>query len=377
VPRPSRSTVLVIDDNPADVSALIALLSRNATAILRHPQDVTSKDLRLADLVLVDYRLDNWTERDRLRALSLKPLNGVALAAILRSRTDTALDAPPKGFAIHSGHLSDLSGGLPPQTREHLIARGRNLEWAFPKSTTTERIPIFSQVLILARAIRELPDRWPSRPSSARRTAQSLLHLRERLTWRASAWEDIEACHPPLHEMSQRSHGLAFIRWLLHQILPYPCFLIDSQRLALRLRVTPASLTRALERQRFRRLLRESEYQGVLTGFLGPRWWRSGVEATLWKLTDGNHLDPEAIFRSLRRNAAGLEQTSVREPVIALDESYRPVADFQELSSSVRIQPDDWPSYAEPAWTSAGIARDSAALRGIVITADRDKLSRS
>src|SRR2546422_7082713 len=97
--------------------------------------------------------------------------------------------------------------------------------------------------------------------------------------WSDQAWDDVESCHPPLHEMSERSHGLAFIRWLLHSVLPYPAFLYDTHRLAARLRVSPVTFRRTLERsRRLDRVLAAYRYNGIVAGFLGQRWGKAGIE---------------------------------------------------------------------------------------------------
>jgi hypothetical protein len=86
------------------------LLEDSIPSIVRHPNDVTPGDLKQAKLILVDYKLDHWPERDNQHTPSLKPLDGIALIAVLRSNL-ASLKAAPTAFALNSGMLEELSGG--------------------------------------------------------------------------------------------------------------------------------------------------------------------------------------------------------------------------------------------------------------------------
>ena len=79
--------------------------------------------LKEADLVLVDYRLKNWQERNNLGpVISLKPINGLALSAVLRAHAEEH-GATPTAFALRSGHLGDISGQFPAESRVHVLAK--------------------------------------------------------------------------------------------------------------------------------------------------------------------------------------------------------------------------------------------------------------
>ena len=367
-----RARILIVDDHLDEQRALAVLLRRHALAEVVHPQAVALRDVTTADLVLVDYRLDNWAERDTSPALSLRPINGIALAAVLRAHCETP-DRAPTGFAIHSGHLPELTGGLPPEHREHLIARGRNLEWAFPKVQTVDGVSLVDQIVALSRAIRALPRSWPAGAAHTRSLAARLLALTPTAAWSEQAWDDVESCHPPLHEISQRSHGLAFLRWLLHWVLPYPTFLYDTYRLAARLRVSPAALRHRLEASdRLNSVFGSYRYNGVLAGFLGQRWWKAGIETFLWKESRGNAFAPETLRPLLRR--FGLHSSGLKDPVVCVDEHFTPLRDLQEAAAAIRIQPDDWPPYADQAWTTLELAKATPALAALALEQDRARL---
>ena len=369
--------MLVIDDEPDKQRGFELELRPYVAVDVVHPEEVGRSHLADADLVLIDFRLKEWQARDAQSSLALQPATGLALAAVLRSHIRDRQDHPPTAFALRSSYLADLSEPFPPEAREHLIARVNNLEWAFPKQQPKTGPELSRQITGQARAVRRLPPSWPSdAPNKRQETVRELLAVPGKVAWTAKAWHDIEECHPPIHELSKRSHGLAFLRWLLHRIMPYPCFLLDSYRLAARFRMSPRSLMRGFTRSRaLRKNMDRLRYKGVLADFLGPRWWRAGVDSWLWEFTDGKPFDAEEIHKALASVSGGsLERASVPEPIICVDEKYLPLEAFSEADKAVRIQPDDWPVYAEQAWTTIELAREHSGLRAVVLSQDRDRL---
>ncbi len=113
MPRPSKPRILVVDDQPDEAQPLKIELGHAVYFDISHPADLTEDQLHIADLVLIDFRLDNWQDRDNISSISLRPMNGIALAAVLRSHIHDQADVSPKAFAIYSGHSDDLSGRLP------------------------------------------------------------------------------------------------------------------------------------------------------------------------------------------------------------------------------------------------------------------------
>lgn len=373
---PNKPAILIVDDEPDSQRYLIPVLSPTATPQVVHPSEVTAEDLESADLVLVDFVLNDWKERDQISSLALRPSNGLALAAVLRAHA-TAASNRPRAFAIHSAHLKELNAGLPPETREHAIARAHNLEWVFPKVQDPTAPAHAQQFLELASAMRKLPTAWPNDGSGSHvdSIARELLAIPD-TNWFERAWAEIEACHPPLHELSEATNGLAFARWLLHRILPYPCFLWDLPHLAARLQASQSSLRSILSRHsRLASALGEVQFKGTLGEFLGPRWWRSGVEMLLWELTQGNPFEPEIFHKTLTEAASDvIEFTSSSHAVPCLDRNFRPLPQPVEIEYAVRIQPDDWPPYADQAWTSIELAREELSLRVLVVEEDRERL---
>jgi len=379
--EPLIAQVLIVDDQWEEQRALqLALRSLKVEARSVHPHDVTQELIAAADLVLVDLRLEDWQQRDVVPSLALRPLNGLALAAVLRAHADDTKDQSPTAFAIYSGHVDDLSGGLPPDRREQAIARTHNLEWVFSKAQATWNVPLDRQVTALAAAVRALPPTWPQTDvGEIQKVVGSLLALPtdDEEVWPVRAWLDVEACHPPIHELVKASHGLAFLRWMLHRILPYPCFLWDLHWTAARLRVTCESLREALASDsELDQLLEPFRYRGILADFLGPHWWRSGIESFVWQITDGNSFEPAAIHEALAGIGVNrLHPSGLVEPVVVIDDNYRALDEPVAIEAAVRIQPDDWPPYAEQAWTTIQLARDIPMLGALVIDLDRDMIA--
>ena len=370
----ARPRVLIIDDRADSERSSLVNWEESVEVTVLHPQDVASEDLAEVDVVLVDYKLDHWAERDNLEAISLKPMDGLALAAVLRVHVERITERPI-ALAIRSAHLADLTGGFPPEPRVHILARRYNVEWIFPKRPATGQDVTIAQVAVLASAVQRLPEAWPVEdPDEARRLVEGFMAIPDE-PWAGLVWQDIEACRPPIHELTRSIHGLAFLRWMLHRILPYPCFLSDTRHLAARLRVTHESLLSAMTGG-LETAMEPFSFKGGLAGFLGPRWWRSGVESFLWELTDGNPFEPQRVRDLLSRNVrVTLEATTSSQPVVCVDENYQALPKVYDPTEAIRIQPDDWPAYADQSWTTIELARENPALKAIVIEADKDRLS--
>lgn len=364
--------ILFVDDNPEDVSNYRALVGDQADVTIAHPDEVDDAFLEDVDLVLIDYKLDYWPAREDIKQVGFRPLTGVALAAVFRDYLNLRdRVSSPTAFGILTGHIGELARGLPVEHRRQVLSATNNLEWIFPKATPEV---VARQAVSLALAVSELPSTWPTNNHAAlEQQVVSLLKLEE-TDWKQRVLEDVERCHPPLHELSEWSHGLAMVRWMLHLILPYPCFLLDSVELAARLRVSHKSLVGTLSSSACRALFSPAEYRGILSTFDGFRWWRSGVESLLWELTGGKSFDIPTLHSRLKATVDGLEAFVAQDPVVCLDQNYDRLESLVPATAAVRIQPDYWPAFAEPAWTTIALARQNQNLRALVIEQDRAAL---
>ena len=369
----SNPTALIVDDQADVERGKFPLSQSSLNLLIRHPDEVTKNDLESADVVVVDFLLDEpWQDRDNLPSISLKPLNGLALLAVLKSH-ERLIDGSATAFALRSAHLGELTDPFTPDTRLHLIARQNGLEWVLNKNADiTDQM---QQIVQLAKATEALPPSWPKdNPQGTMELVQKWLGLPDE-RWRELAWQDIEDCHPPIHELDQRKHGLRLVRWMSQQILPYPCFLSDEARLATRLGVTLNSLLEA-RTQGLDAVLAPARYTGALCEFDGKtRWWKSGLESVLWDITDGRSFDLEVTINELnQRSDNQLKRLTLRQPVLCLDRDFRFASEPCELEAAIRIQPDDWPVFAEQAWAALADASDEPRLAATVIVADRERL---
>ena len=107
--RDEKPSVLVVDDQADDLrSGLKSRLDESADVEVLHPSGIRPEDLEEADLLLVDYRLDHWPERDT-QPVAFNVRTGMALATILREAADEKSPDRFTAVALHTAHLSDAS----------------------------------------------------------------------------------------------------------------------------------------------------------------------------------------------------------------------------------------------------------------------------
>lgn len=363
------SILIVDDDDEAQTAAVSSIINRGIHASALHPEQVSAADVRESDLVLVDYNLKDWPERDQ-SAAARRPVTGISLLAVLRDLLSVSSDRPV-GFALNTTRFGDLPTVLPRPVTKHALARANNFEWVFDKSDRSDLASICS----LAHACRALPDDWPDawEETSVRASLGQLVRLPE-ATWSDAAVDHMLRCRPPIHELSRSTDGLALLRWLLQRILPYPCFLMGRERLAVRLGL-PLATVDALASSSFRsnlaQALAPAVYEGVLADFAGRRWWAAGIEAILWDATSGRSFEP----KSLREYVESFTDEPLAGPVpsfpvLAVDEEYEYLPHPVEIGDAIRIQPDDWPPYADEAWTQRDLIENSDRLRRLAHPGD-------
>ncbi|MDE2719527.1 hypothetical protein [Candidatus Palauibacter polyketidifaciens] len=375
--------VLIVDDFPDDVrNKMINAFDGRADIEVLHPSDIDTADLERANLVLVDYKLDDWSGRDRQDA-PFRIQTGLALATVLRELVDQK-PAGPGGtppstqraaFALHTARLAEAKGRirLPSSSARHVLARLNNLEWVFEKQDSRR----VEQMLELARATRKLPAEWPSDPRDSESQAERLLGLAEGIGWYERCWRDVRECQPPIHELAGGAGSVLFLRWLLHQILPFPSFLWDEHWLAARLRLRLDDLRKLLvSDSALRRDLNDRRYSGLLADFLGDRWWRGAIEDYVWQLTAGSSGDSGEFGIALREKAGKeLDLLEISRPVVCLDENLQPSGRFTSPSDAVNVRPDHWPAFAESAWMRISTVEEVPEMRAIVDPLDEYRIA--
>ena len=210
--------ILIVDDEDASQHALG--LEERADSRAKHPNDVEADDLDWADLVLMDYVIQHWVDRDDLEQVALRPPNGLALAVVLREYADCQNGDGDDytAFAIHTGHIGEISRRLHTTSKAaHVVARLNNLEWMFDKSDASR----FERSTQLAVAVGEISGSWKEVERGGVETAvERLMGLSAERSWHERALDDVVLCQVPLSEFSAGTNGLLFLRWMLHSVLP-------------------------------------------------------------------------------------------------------------------------------------------------------------
>lgn len=368
-----KPRILFVDDEPDKLLAEAgAGLDDRVEHTVLHPQDVKLQDLEKSDLVLVDFVLDAWPELDAQRCLAMRPPTGIALAVLLREHVDLSGQDYLTAFALHTAHLNKLQGRLTTGTAQHVIARLNNLEWAFTKTEQRR----WDQMVLLAEAVKGLPREWPETEEEIEVEVMALLGMKEEAGWFGRCWREVQECRAPLHELGDQAHGLLFVRWLLHQVMPYPCFLSEVHWVASRLRIHVADLRKVLDGEsELAKDLWDLRYTGVLSGFLGDRWWRGGLEDYVWELSAGRPLEGRRLHDALQEKAgAELRRLDSPSPVVCLDGQLQPTGDFASPTTAVRVRPDHWPTFADAAWIDIDTVRAEPALAAMVDPLDHERL---
>jgi hypothetical protein len=348
----TKPFVLHVDDVPDELvlwKEAVELQGSIEIAVC-HPQEVTEAILERASLVLVDFKIEWWPERENTRGIALKPPNGLAVLATLQEWAQELNPERPRAYALYTAVLGDVARDLVRQP--HLVARAHNLEWIFEKSGADNRTEERARrVAELAGAVSRLPPSWPGAATAlATKALHSWLSLRGDVRWFEAAAREIVRCRPPIHEFAEHTHGIGVVRWALHKILPYPTFLLDEAHLAARLRVSLESLRAVVDSPEFNSFFGTALYHGQLSSFLGRRWWRAGIEQAIFDATADSPGDLSALRKVLTHNVPGIqvEQASRLFPV--LGEHFKTKDKLATEQAVVEVRPDDWPPFADEAW---------------------------
>jgi hypothetical protein len=375
--------VVVIDDEPRapDRRLVNKLNERGVASQLRHPSDVTVDDLRNAAVVAIDEYLDSrWPERDAA-PVTMRPIDGIAVAAILRGHFDQGelgdlREGRPAAFVIRTANLDRLAGELPRNASQHLIAAHHGVDWVQAKGDEHGQTTEDDRLAQLADAVHSLPQEWTNPDATLSNEVFGWLGLRDQ-DWFGAAQRQVEDCRPVSHRLAQQTRGTSFLRWFLHGVLPYPSFLIGEVRAAASLGLTTASFRKVIGTDSaLSNDLDAVRYVGALATFHGRRWWRAGLNALAWRLTDGHPADGDVLAKRLRSRHGERIQTlgTAQRFVVVLDDKYRPAVRPVPIDAAVRIRPDDWPSYADEAWAAIDDVEDNPDLRAMVLSTDRPRL---
>ncbi|CCG02453.1 hypothetical protein [Blastococcus saxobsidens] len=368
-----RPYVLIIDDDPAQEAFALQLSRHGVDADHVFPDDVSTRHLERAALVLIDEYLERWPAREKLKDHpTLFIRDGVALAAVLRAQLEhrgpNISDSTPSrtAVALRTGHLSHLASGLPRHLWSPAVASRYDLEWVAEKSAAPDTLAA------IALAAAALPETWdPTKPVQQR----EWLSLAD-TPWAADALAQIEQCRPPWSTLSATSAGRLWLAWFLQKVLPFPTFLVDDLRAAAYLGLREEALDQVVASATdLSSRLGGAVYTGQLSGFAGRRWWRAGLAAFRRQLLaeSGGRGPADAAERIIEAHGAPLEVLGLTYPVFTIDRNYQTSSRPIEVTDALRLQPDGWPSYADDPWLARDDVDDEPELAKLIVLDDRQE----
>jgi hypothetical protein len=375
----SAANVVIVDDDPATAANAIAgnLRRLGLAAEAVKPEQVSLGHLEDADLILVDYALDEWVgPRDEALAgqpaqtqmVASRPRDGLALAAVIRSLLPE--DRRLRAVALLSGQLHELVKDFSPSVTEHAAARLNGIDWAFAKSAIPGLPDLSRRIESFALALEAVQRSWLEDHDDREGKLVEMLELDQSIPWFAPALGEVHAAQPPINQYAEASHGLSIVRWLAQRILPYPCFLLDSSRLAMSCGVEPDAFEGPRGEQELESAFGACLYTGPLRQFLGPRWWRAGVQHEIRDGTGDTVPGPETAAFLSRRTGHELPVLQPATSVLAIDEALNPIGPVAR-EDAVRVRPDDWPAFAQSGWMERWRVEEDRALLDLVDPADR------
>lgn len=366
--------ILLVDDDPSQEAFALLLSQQGVEAKHILPDELTEHDLKRANLLLLDEFIEEWSDREEVNdSVGLYVRDGVALAGVLRSaidgrgpNSDTVPSPMNTAIVLRTGHLDVLAAGTPAFIQPMTIASRHDMEWVVEKSKAKA-----TELASLARAAAALPTHW-SVPKALEMQLE-WLSLKES-EWSEEAVAQIELCRPPWSVLAATSAGRRWLSWFLQTILPFPTFLVDDVRAASYLGITSESLDELLDcDSEFSELLADARYTGQLSTFAGRRWWRAGIaEMKSRILEDSEGRSAEDVANVLVKTiGSNIQPLGLRHPVFQIDASYNLINTPLEVVDAVRIQPDDWPSYADDPWLEVEAISSEPELAGLIVIDDR------
>ena len=184
-------------------------------------------------------------------------------------------------------------------------------------------------------------------------------------------------CRVPLYDVQEAGHEILFLRWLLHEAVPYPTFLWAEHWVAARLGICVDDLRAVLKGDsQLAEELKLMRYSGILAGFLGDRWWRSALENYVWELAGQHNAEGQMLLEVLTERAGRkLSPLEAKPAVVCLGGNFEPTGQFLSPMTAVTIRPDHWPAYADSAWMDIETVRHDPSLLSLVDPLDQHLLN--
>ncbi|WP_043755933.1 hypothetical protein [Imhoffiella purpurea] len=370
--------ILYIDDDLP--TGLPRLKANGCTVREKGPRDVADDEaisavLQDTKIVLMDYGLHDQD------ASSSAPLDGLELLerfrAKIRRHHDQGASVPLLTIYTHQvARLAEQLDDCP--VAPYMLARRANVDWIFDKqlpSDTEDTLGIQLQGMLDAF---DLDIGSPE--ESVERQLGTFLELPNETNWEDLALEQVLDTRPPVQkDLSPPGARVRMMRWLLQEALPFPSCFVGLDTIAVRLHLDPDSLSAALDRNPDSSLatcLEGARYCGPLASFFPTRYWKAGVDAIVWNMTEGRS-PANAAIRQMIADAIGekAQPIEVADPVLVVStDTFELTGQVASIDAAVQIQTDFWPPTIEPPWVRIDdIARDRK-LRAIVVSKDRDRI---
>ena len=298
--------------------------------------------------------------------------NGLSELSKLRE----GISGPRPFTVVLSGHLERMlkERGVAPIPRRHTQATALGVDWLAEKNDAEEEAVIER----IAASLIETSEKLKSRSSLS-----DLLRIPEK-SWAAIAERHIRTARPPSLQKDNSNSGDALqsdairsicrdaVTWALHVLFPYPGVLISDAQAAALLEVKLVGFRRWVS-DTGKELVDECEYKGILSGHLGRRWWRAGIEDLLWQINDDASFDKGRIAKGLSSD----DFTNVSSPVVCHNEELVETEEIVSAEDCVRLAGFDFPSHVDPVWVKQELVLNNRRLTDLVVYDDLYRLEAS
>ncbi len=334
-----KSRIILLDSEQStfEVQRNLAVLEQV------HPNEVSVQQLFKSDLVLIDYKINDWTAHLDCDVEIIIPADGLTLAHNIRRILAALPDKTPPAVALITNEYASAANPLPRTTQPYTLARLNGIEWVFRKEEQ-----LGAQVESLARACSPKLYSVLEGATTEERLEMLTSYLGiESESDKDDLVEDVAFCAPPIHDLLRWGDGISVLRWLLHRILPYPTMLVADTYIATRAQCNLAQLRAGLKAND-NPTFRSAAYLGPGAALFSDRFWRSKLERLF-----SDHC-PDGSTKAIRRFLADTldidldpcEEQSVE--LTSLERGYG--YDIGPLRDCTGAQIDDWPPYASSPW---------------------------
>lgn len=259
--------------------------------------------------------------------------------------------------------------------REPHIAPVIDVEWLFVKPTGADKPKVIRGMDAIASAQRRARDTFGADGASFDEVV-TFLDVPGQVAWRNSALISIERARPPISEGPQHVQTfrgpVAMVRWLLHEVLPFPGNLLSDRELACRLGVGTSAIAQFVQEPAtaWAAELGLALYRGPAADLFPRRWWAAGVADAALRLRTRirEGVDAKTAMTELS-GIADFAMLKERDPVAVVDEHLVETS-IANAANCVQLRPRGWPAQSDDPWMRVSLARSQPWLRHMVDRSD-------